>query len=40
MAADANSHDDALAAALDSYLAELQTGRMPDRASLLTRHPE
>ena len=40
MAADANSHDDALAAALDSYLAELQTGRMPDRASFLARHPE
>ncbi|MBI5396696.1 MAG: serine/threonine protein kinase [Verrucomicrobia bacterium] len=32
--------DAALAAALDSYLAELQAGLAPDRAALLARHPE
>ncbi|MBI5820658.1 MAG: serine/threonine protein kinase [Verrucomicrobia bacterium] len=40
MPAEPGSNDDALAAALDSYLAELQAGRKPDRASFLARHPE
>ncbi|MFA6562001.1 MAG: serine/threonine-protein kinase [Verrucomicrobiia bacterium] len=40
MAAEPNGNDDALAAALDSYLAELQAGRKPDRASFVARHPE
>ena len=35
-----NQHDDALAAALDGYLADLQAGRKPDRAALVARHPE
>ncbi|MFA5190497.1 MAG: serine/threonine-protein kinase [Verrucomicrobiia bacterium] len=40
MPAEPDSNDDALATALDSYLAELQAGRKPDRASFLARHPE
>jgi serine/threonine-protein kinase len=35
-----NQHDDALATALDNYLAALQAGRRPDRAEFLARHPE
>ncbi|MBI5683707.1 MAG: serine/threonine protein kinase [Verrucomicrobia bacterium] len=40
MAVEPNGTDDALAAALDSYLAELQAGHKPDRASFIARHPE
>jgi serine/threonine-protein kinase len=40
VAAEPDGNDDARAAALDSYLAELQAGRRPDRASFIARHPE
>ena len=37
---DPSADNPALADALDSYLAELQAGRRPDRVSFLARHPE
>jgi serine/threonine-protein kinase len=40
VAVEPDGNDDARAAALDSYLAELQAGRKPDRAEFLARHPE